>query len=39
MGKFLLLTCEVLNALFEFDFVEILVSMFLVLCKDGSPTA
>jgi len=37
--KFLLRTSDVLNALFVFDFVEILLSIFLVLCKDGSSTA
>jgi len=37
--KFLLRTSDVLNALLEFDFIEILLSMFLVLCKDGSSTA
>jgi hypothetical protein len=39
MKKFLLPTSDVLNALVDFDFVEILLSMSLVLCKDGSSTA
>jgi hypothetical protein len=37
--KFLLRNSDVLNALLEFDFVEILLFVFIVLCKDGSSTA